>query len=442
MSQDYKTQYQKNQEKIENNEINTIEDVIEIVGTGILLADPGSVKMVMATVIGNELPLHSAWLMLIAPPSGGKTQILNPILGWNDTRVDENLGQKIFPVSDLTTNALATNMKGATSLLDRAKGGVIMNKDFTTVLSKVNAGEIMSQLREIYDGSYSKISGNDNDVNWEGKVCMIGACTEAIYEHEADMAVMGHRFVYLNLIMPDEMASTVKSIENHYYAETYEEQLKQAYGQYLHKITERLKDRPFVPQLPKEEVINTIAELSIFASKVRSGIVRDRKGNIQYAPTPERGPRIAGEIATLYDSLRVMRQAETNFQDKFYMDGNLKDEDYGLLYRVALSSAPLKRMYILKKIAGFKGGATISALAQALQYPEDSIREVISEMYSLKIVKRKATTINATEFWLLEPMYQRVMEKYLEVEQVNDVLATEGEVTEVFAEGEDDFGIL
>ena len=55
-------------------------------------------------------------------------------------------------------------------------------KEFTTVLSmkhEVRAEEL-SQLREVYDGKYSKSFGTGKTISWEGHVGLVGACTPVL----------------------------------------------------------------------------------------------------------------------------------------------------------------------------------------------------------------------------------------------------------------------
>jgi len=42
------------------------------------LPDPAGVDVVLATLIANEIEGDALWLMLVGPPSNGKTELLTP----------------------------------------------------------------------------------------------------------------------------------------------------------------------------------------------------------------------------------------------------------------------------------------------------------------------------------------------------------------------------
>src|SRR5438046_1578624 len=70
-------------------------------------------------------------------------------------------------------------------------------KDFTTVLTlhRDKRGEILAQLREIYDGHYRKEFGNGKVVDWTGKIGLIAGVTPIIDTYHAVNQVLGERFV-------------------------------------------------------------------------------------------------------------------------------------------------------------------------------------------------------------------------------------------------------
>lgn len=142
-----------------------------------LIKDEGIIRLLIATVIGNYLPIDPIWLMIVAASSGGKSELMLSL---------NKVGETIVPISDLTTNTFAsgqTRTGKETSLLHKMKpGSVLVFKDFTSILSKnrESKGEIMAQLREIFDGKYTKRTGTGDDIVWEGKIGAIAGSTENI----------------------------------------------------------------------------------------------------------------------------------------------------------------------------------------------------------------------------------------------------------------------
>jgi hypothetical protein len=105
--------------------------------------------------VANLLPRDPLWLFLVGPPSAGKTEVIAA------------LGDipSIFPLSSLTPQTFASGFEGKhgeTSLLPRLSGKTLTMKDFGSVLTmyREKKAEIIGQLREIYDGQFSKTWGN------------------------------------------------------------------------------------------------------------------------------------------------------------------------------------------------------------------------------------------------------------------------------------------
>jgi hypothetical protein len=90
-----------------------------------------------------------------------------------------------------------------------AKESVLVLKDFTTILSmrSEERAEILSQLREVYDGRLDRETGMGDVLHWEGRVGFLAGVTPVIDQHHAVMALLGERFVYLRL--PDTDAELI-----------------------------------------------------------------------------------------------------------------------------------------------------------------------------------------------------------------------------------------
>ena len=58
-----------------------LDHVREILAEHLPSFDVGACEAVLSTVVANQLTGPAIWLMLIAPPSSGKTMILEPLIG-------------------------------------------------------------------------------------------------------------------------------------------------------------------------------------------------------------------------------------------------------------------------------------------------------------------------------------------------------------------------
>src|SRR5262245_28953803 len=149
-----------------------------------------AVDIALAVVIGNRMTTDPLWMFLVAPPSSGKTEIINSLRDVPD----------VFTLSTLTPQTFASGFekKGVeTSLLPKLTRKVITLKDFGTVLTMYHEkrAEILGQLREIYDGAFSKAWGNGRSLNWTGKVGLLAGVTGVIDREYALSAALGERFL-------------------------------------------------------------------------------------------------------------------------------------------------------------------------------------------------------------------------------------------------------
>lgn len=104
----------------------TYDELEAIVKHYLLIVDPGLIKIIIACAVCHRLPLEPVWLLIVAGPGGGKTELLSGLYGLNN----------VYPLSDLTQQTFMSGYKDPKgSLLDRLPNEVlIIMKDFTTVL--------------------------------------------------------------------------------------------------------------------------------------------------------------------------------------------------------------------------------------------------------------------------------------------------------------------
>ena len=197
----------------------------------IILKDQHAIDIVFATIIGNMiLDKDPIWLMLVAPSSGGKSTLIAPFVDITGC----------FFVDDLTEKTLLSGykVKGKdSSLLKMIGSGMMLFSDFTSILSKnpVSRGEILSQLKLVYDRKVSKYTGTGG-VLWEGKIGVISAATPDIYYHLEAGRSMGERFLYFWLDVPTDDEISRKQSETTISAKDMTDVMKLHYKDYYSSI--------------------------------------------------------------------------------------------------------------------------------------------------------------------------------------------------------------
>jgi len=421
---------EKKEAKIEEIEIKTLEQLQEVFDTYLLLADRDILKVMCATVISNQFKGYPNWLFLVAPSSGGKSELIQAFFG---TKVN---GQNLaFPISDLTVNAFASGQKKVgkeTSLLHQIPpGGLLYFKDFTSMVSKAKESrtEIFKQLREIYDGSYIKRTGTGDNIHWDGKVGAVAGATQVIYEYQQEFATMGDRFIMYCMKQPDRKKLLDFILDDtRINADKGEMQkhLKDATSSFIeYTITHMHEDDVHLAQELKEDLKN----VADFCTKVRSGVVVDerRPNIINFAPDHEMPVRMINQLLNLAKAFIIMRKTEAVLRGTVQDLDNVLPEEALVLYKVAFDSIPIKRRIALKALARYEGGVTTKGLATATNYQTPVIGSWLAQLNALGICTRQMKGGNQGDMWNLKDEYRQIMVKFEHIEVTSESLIDDSE---------------
>lgn len=397
-------------------DIKTIEQLESEFEKVFLLKDKGVVRAVVGCIIANRLDLDPVWLLLVAPSSGGKTEMINAISGL----------PFVWQISDLTTNTFASGQKKTgkeTSLLLKMNNGIMAFKDFTSILSKNQDArkEIMGQLREIYDGKYTKRTGTGDDIEWTGKVGAIAGSTEAIYKHLEDLSAMGDRFVMYNIEQPDRLEVARRALENSHNLHEKREWLKAATKAYINHVLESIEDVD--DMLISNERREELLQVSDFATRVRSAVMYDYKtGLVDFVPSAEMPMRVASQLYTIGSGFVAMNYAAPMRRKEY---SELSDFDMKILYKVAFDSIPKLRRSAIYALAKYKGGLTTAGLATALGLPTPSVGKYLSQVNALGICDRIKKGGPQGDQWNIREQFRAIMVKMENIEMVDGSLISD-----------------
>lgn len=395
-------------------EITTIQALEAEVEKIFLIEDKGLVRIVVATVIANRMSLDPVWLLLVAPSSGGKTEMIHAI----------SKLEFVFPISDLTVNTFASGLKRPgqhTSLLMKMTNGIMAFKDFTSVLSKNKDArrEIMAQLREIYDGEYVKRTGNGNDIVWRGKLGAIAGATEAVYRHLEELSAMGDRFVMYVIKQPDRIEVAMRALDNAHLIHQSREHLQKCFTFYINLV---LKDIDTQEVVLNPEIKRELLHVADFATRVRSAVLRDFKTNlVDFVPSAEMPMRVTNQLYTLSAALLVIKRHDKLQHAPIAGDvSEIDATDKGILYKTAFDSIPKTRRMALFALAKYKNGVTTAGLATLLDLPTPSVQKYLQEVNALGICTRKKTGGMQGDTWTLKEIYREIMLKLDDIKEVID----------------------
>lgn len=398
-------------------------EVQEAYDQALLLEDRDYIRLIAAVVLANQMPESApVWLMLVAPPSGGKTAALMTL---------DNLeflpGKPVtFFISDLTENTFASGFKSGTSESSLLKqvpfGGMLIFKDFTSLLTKRHESRdaIMGQLREIYDRKFDKKTGNNQNLAWEGKLGSLAGVTTAVHEYTADMSVLGDRYLMYTPKQPDRMKLLKFIMRMKVEGESQERKLnvaKQMMHAYLRRAIVRLKDARLYMSEDNREYLMQVAD---FATQVRSGVMEDQhRGHVTFVPDVEMPTRLIEQLLSIGTMLSHMHEIDGEVPD-------LTEKDMKILYKIAFDSIPIKRRWALRAMAEYVQGVTTAQLGVRMGYETEVAKRWLSQLAALGICRRLKNGGGA-DLWILNEQYFRVMQTFEGVESKDEMLIDQTE---------------
>lgn len=237
-----------------------------------------------AAVAANFAPGDPVWLLIVGPPSTGKTELLQGIAGLTE----------VHSVAALTEAALlsGTARKDAGP---KATGGVlhsigsfgiILCKDFTSILAqhKDSQAAVLAALREIYDGSWDRPVGTDGGrvLHWNGKCGLVGGVTNTYDRHHSVISQLGDRFLIVRLPEADDVHSGRFALSHAGHEPAMRKELADA----LSGVVASRDESKLTRELTEAETRKLIT-LVAYTRRARTGVERDHQNEVLVLPVPE-----------------------------------------------------------------------------------------------------------------------------------------------------------
>jgi hypothetical protein len=282
-------------------------------------------------------------------------------------------------------------------------------KDYTSVLSmRAEKRElIVSQMREIFDGKLDKLSGNGNSQHWEGKINWVGCVTDSIYIKEGESAGMGRRTI--NYVMPeqDRRATARRALLNTADIEEKRNMLQVAVKEFVdYKVATLPRNMAEL----SEDTQDMLIDLADFITQARTPVERNFKEEIILAPAFEMPMRVNSMFQKLVQTMAHISD------DKVVTDVHKE-----AIVRIAFDSIP-KQIYMpLIELAKHKG-VTTKGVAQALNYPSETVLKWMQVINVNKICDRRQIMPGKPDMWVMRDEFKVIMEKYLGITDTGELL--------------------
>lgn len=378
----------------------------EIFFSKMYMVDKSPIRVALAALIANYLEGDPVWLLLVGPPSSGKTEILKLFFELND----------VFEIGSFTEASLLSGSpnrekaKDSTGGLLREMGsfGIIVDKEFTTVLSmrSEKRQECLGALRQVYDGRWTRLHGVDGGKRtfWKGKVGFLGAVTQSIDKYHEVMSSLGERFIMYrmktdldsSLTQGRLISSSIGSNDN---------RIKNLTN-LTRTLIDHVCDNLFEP-VPPECLSERLVILGTVVAQARSPIEREGyRREIELVHDAEGSPRLIKQLIKMYQAAVLI--------------GCTGQESWKLVYNVGMSSMPELRRNIIE-LLHIRGVVRTPNICEFLHRPKTMVFRALEDLLYLDIIQRQGNSDNSY-CWSLIDQYDAFF----------DVLSIPIEATEMY----------
>lgn len=352
--------------------------------------------LMLATIISTELEGDQVWLRVIGPPSSGKTTLAEGVSADRRYVIPRSV------LSGLHSGYRATGKD--CSLIPKFQNKTMIIKDGDTLLSSPKRDKILSELRDLFDGSSRSEYLNGEVKIYENiKTTFILCGTDAL--RLLNRTSLGERFLDCEVVGDGEDTSHYLQIAaSSIYqkvATTFQDDkerkdtyLKQSLMGFIGHLKTTLRETP-CPTLSKASEGQIIALgrlLTIFRAKV------DRETEeLGIKPRVEVGARVVSQLIKLAICIGiVLGKKEIDHDVVRIIQKVVKDSGKGFMQE------------IIKYLSESKGRTT-QQVRDYLKCSESQARLKLRELLKLKIVWKKDISNNSdnrgrdSHFWQLHP---------------------------------------
>lgn len=338
----------------------------------------------LAVYAANRQKGDPVWGMVVGGSATGKTESIGALNGCpNVVMVSTITG----PAALLSATPKKEISQGATGGLLRQVGehGVLILKDFTSIISmhREERAEVLSALREVYDGSWTRVVGAEGgrSLTWAGKCGMLAGCTSIIDQAHGVISAMGDRWLMARMPEVDRREQSRRAILQGGKEAEMRNEIAETVAGFLLPLDDLAS-----PDLSGRE-INGIVILADLASKMRSPVLRDYRGEVELVLDPEAATRIGKALSRLYLGLQII--------------GLDPDDAWEIIARVALDSTPKLRRAVVDYLAR-SGAATTSAVGIGVRHPQSTTTRALDDLRAHGVIWKRSGGAGKADNWGLE----------------------------------------
>ena len=349
----------------------------------IVIKDRWIIDVVLHVHIGNSfINRDPIWTMIVAPSSGGKSTVLAPSAGISIVHFLDDLTEK--------TLLSGYKVKGQEiSLLKMIGSGVICFSDFTAILSKnpQSSGEILGQLRLVYDGVFIKQTGTGK-IEWHGKIGVLAASTPDVYFKLEQARSMGERFGYYCMEQPTDEEIAQKQASLNLSAKDITALMAPLYREYYSALREWKINHGVRPLEMTEEQRNRLKQAVIISVNGKATVHTNFKtGKVDQIPNKAgvgRDNKMAEASLHTYQFMDGYENGDPNYP--------LQDNRIELIEKQAYSSISRERRKILEILSFCEEDERLSAsqigTMRGLGLEKESVEMYLTPLHAIGMIQK------------------------------------------------------
>jgi hypothetical protein len=332
-----------------------------------------AVDVIYGTVIGNRLDGDPIWLYIVGDSGSGKSEVIMSL--------KDDPG--ILAISSLTPHTLISGANFTAgndpSLIPELDGKILTVKDFTTILemNPTQRAEIVSILRDAYDGECSKPFGNAVRRVYISKFGVIAGVTGVIEIFSEGMTALGERFI--KFIMPVDRSMKWEYEVCSKVMENIKGGNKAKMRTELRSAGKRTLDFDFgkAPGVSKK-IEKKIISLAMWTAMMRGTITRDKRTN-------EINHRAFKEVAT---RLTIEFTKQCMGMALFHRQDEILNEQFQIVKGMGRGTAPYNLGSLVHKMfrAGKYEKHDLRALAKFIKLPSMTVRTMVQDLQMLGVL--------------------------------------------------------
>jgi len=368
------------------------------------LDDAWVVDVALATVVGNALGGDPLWLLLVSPPSSGKTELVqmfaavetaawlaeiteNSFLSGLQLRTRSGPG-RTAPKHSLLFRWTRTELRAGKPAVR-----VMLVQDLTGLITsrREKRDAVFGQLRQIYDGRLAKSTGVGDDLLWEGYLGLLGAVTPK-YDDVAELfTVLGERFLLYRPLRTDPDAEARAAVGRA--GLEWREEVAEIAAVMVQLGVRRLA-RVEIPEWAGDRLI-ALAQVTAAgrATVPREGYRRV----IRVLPEPEGPARLVQQFGKLLRGVCAVRA----------LDGPGEPE-LAAIAKVARDTMPRTRLVALEALAA--GGGTKQEISGRTRLPLTTCEYLLQDLVALGIAEQEQSEPRGRA-WRLAATYRSLIER-------------------------------